>query len=174
MQKWCDFAAWVNAIITTYRPCFFTGYRFPVGDGQIYGGVYNAPLERGSSYSVYYGVDVRIEVCYELWYYQYPQLSNLYRSTNVNWARLFGKITQFGVTYQWSALRTTACQYSYACHYQTLGQGVYSSTAATIMTIGHVNFGIIFFRIGNAQRCLYCINSKSGWLFRTQSILIGW
>ena len=40
----------------------FTGYRFPVGDGNVYGGVLNAPLEKGSGYDVYYGVDVRIQV----------------------------------------------------------------------------------------------------------------
>ena len=40
----------------------FTGYRFPVGDRKVYGGVLNAPLEEGFGYDVYYGVDVRIKV----------------------------------------------------------------------------------------------------------------
>ena len=42
-----------------------TGYRFPVGDGEMYGGVLNAPLEKGSGYDVYYGVDVRVEVSFK-------------------------------------------------------------------------------------------------------------
>ena len=46
---------WVLALLS--------GYRFPVGDGKIYGGVYNAPLQKGAGYDVYYGVGVTLEVC---------------------------------------------------------------------------------------------------------------
>ena len=43
-----------------------SGYRFPVGDGKIYGGVYNAPLQKGAGYDVYYGVGVTLEVCLDI------------------------------------------------------------------------------------------------------------
>ena len=47
-----------------YRlPALLSGYRFPVGDGKTYGGVYNAPLQKGARYDVYYGVGVTLEVC---------------------------------------------------------------------------------------------------------------
>ena len=45
--------------------------------------------------------------------------------------------------------------------------GVWSSPPAH--TIGHVNIGIISLCIGNSQRCLYNIQSKSDWLLNTQS-----
>ena len=38
--------------------------------------------------------------------------------------------------------------------------------------IGHVNIGIIFLSIGNSQGNLYYTQSKSDWLFKTQSIAL--
>ena len=37
------------------------------------------------------------------------------------------------------------------------------------MVIGHVNIGIIFYCFGNSQRCKYNTQSKSDWLFNTQT-----
>ncbi|XP_067938626.1 receptor-type tyrosine-protein phosphatase epsilon-like [Watersipora subatra] len=37
------------------------GEIFPIGDGNVYGGVKNVPLKEGTSYKVYYGVRVRVE-----------------------------------------------------------------------------------------------------------------
>ena len=37
--------------------------------------------------------------------------------------------------------------------------------------IGHVNIGIIFYCIGNSQGCICNTQSKSDWLFNTQSIV---
>ena len=38
-----------------------------------------------------------------------------------------------------------------------------------LKAIGYVNIGIIFYRIGNSQSCIYNTQSKSDWLFNTQS-----
>ena len=55
---------------------------------------------------------------------------------------------------------------SYAC--------ICTSVVAPVIyhcSIAHVNFGMIFYCIGNSQLCIYMYNphSKSDWLFNTQS-----
>ena len=40
---------------------------------------------------------------------------------------------------------------------------------AQLPTIGNVNIGIIFYCIGHSQWCIYNTQSKSDWLFDTQS-----
>ena len=62
----------LQSIINSYS----TGYRFQVGDGKMYNGVPNVPLEKGSGYDVYYGVDVQIEVGFISWEKKYDESLN--------------------------------------------------------------------------------------------------
>ena len=49
------------------------------------------------------------------------------------------------------------------------GSYLFLSKWCTYLAIGHVNFGIIFYCIGNSQWCIYDTQSKSDWLFNTMS-----
>ena len=40
------------------------------------------------------------------------------------------------------------------------------------LIIGHVHIGVIFYCIGNSRRCLYNTQTKSDWLFTTQSKIL--